>query len=50
MTLYRCKQCGEELFEGKEYERVRTTIEQMETTAKTPVIAKMLAKVRYLVL
>jgi len=50
VTLYRCKQCGEELLEGKEYERVRKTIEQMEVKAKKPAIAKMLAQVKYLVL
>ena len=50
ITFHKCSCCGEELFELKEYEKIRKKISYIEKKESLPMIHNIMSKVRYLVL
>jgi hypothetical protein len=49
-TVYVCGNCGAEIIDSKEYERVRKKIAAIEQKAKIPAVHEMMAKVKFFVL
>ena len=48
--VYVCENCGEEYLDDKEYSRIFTKVQEVESKLRIPELQEVLAKVRFLVL